>query len=1087
MAPWLIVTALTGLVIGSHFVPTPDEVRASFKQAQKFYAAQDYEQAIETYERINRIRSPLLFSSEITTEVGQIQGPVQEIALYQTGNSYLKRAQERKNLALHSRDPRRAGRLRVQAAEDFASAAGFFRRTESEAQTPGLPDLARNRLITCLYESGNYEETVEEGRVFLEKYPGSDFLENVLYNIGWAYFDAGRHDESMEAFENFQRRFPTGYRSERAQFQIGEANFEQERYAEAAAAYGKVVERQNIDRMSDRELLKMRREKMAGLVDETAIELAAKAQIKIGDSHARRGDLQAAAASYRKVIAAFSQEQRLVSEAYIRLAGIYTESGDRDSAVRTYGEAIDNSRDRIFQGGMQSLLAEYYYDNGDYEQAIFEYRLYLDAYGDVALAAGLSEPWARYKIGRAHFEAAEIERRAQRPPTARVSYLKAIEVYESIARDYPGGELAAGAVPFNIGLCYQMIGQMIGAGDAPSATRALELFDSIVEDGIERDYVRSALFQIGRIRFQSGEYRLAIAAYEQILEEFPGDPQLPGARFETALCYRDLGEPEPAVAAFESIEPKSELFAKAMLEAASLLASEGDHGAALEVLDRGLAAVTEAADRARFHYMKGRTAIEMERFEDAVEALTRTIDTTDDRAVREGALYGRGVSLLKLGRLPAAASDLRQLVQGENAGMAASARRMLGLVHLEMGREREALEDFETLAAAASGQERAQHLVVLAELHFRLGNFARLESLCRELISSDIPDGAGDQPYGKKEKAYFLLGDGYGQQDMADSLVAVFRRALDEYPDSYYAGDMRFALGQALFDKGDLEAAGEALETYLRAHRGHPNRAYGLYYLGYALFNLTRFERAAVVFSELASTYPAGELAPDALFRAAEAEYNLDRFDKALDAYRRLLDEYPAADLADDALYNKAWSLLNLERDGEALRDFERLSSVYPESPLAADAQFTIGDFLYNQERYGEALDAYSAVLARFPESDAARKVPPLLEDLREVVAYRTYAEVEAVFVKALEGQDPDRFREAIKGFAGIVETYPGTESEIGALSNMGVCYESLEEWDKAVEAYERVMSRFDGEGAEQVEAYRFARMHKEWIETTRL
>ena len=1084
MAPWLIVTALTGLVIGSHFVPTPDEVRASFKQAQKFYAAEDYEQAIETYERINRIRSPLLFSLEITTEVGQIQGPIQEIALYQTGNSYLKRAQERKNLALHSRDPRRAERLRVQAAEDFARAADFFRRTESEALTPGLPDLARNRLITCLYESGNYDETVEEGRVFLEKYPGSDFLENVLYNIGWAYFDAGRHSESIEAFENFQQRFPTGYRSERAQFQLGEANFEQERFAEAAAAYRKVVERQNIDLMSDRELLKMRREKMAGLVDETAIELAAKAQIKIGDSHARRGDSEAAAASYRKVITAFSQEQRLVSEAYIRLAGIYTESGDRDSAVRTYGEAIDNSRDRIFQGGMQSLLAEYYYDNGDYGQAIFEYRLYLDAYGDVALAAGLSEPWARYKIGRAHFEAAEIERRAQRPPTARVSYLKAIEVYESIARDYPGGELAAGAVPFNIGLCYQMIGE----GDTPFETRALELFDSIVEDGIEREYVRSALFQIGRIRFQRGEYRLAIAAYEQILEEFPGDPQLPGARFEMALCYRDLGEPEPAVAAFESIEPQSELFAKAMLEAANLLASEGDHGAALEVLDRGLAAVTVAADRARFHYMKGRTAIEMEKFEDAVEALTRTIDIADDRTVREGALYGRGVSLLKLGRLPAAASDLQQLVQGENAEMAASARRMLGLVHLEMGREREALEDFETLAAAAaSGQERARHLVVLAELHFRLGNFTRLESLCRELISSDIPDGRGDQPYAKKEKAYFLLGDGYGQQDMADSLIAVYRRALDEYPDSYYAGDMRFALGQALFDKGDLEVAGEALESYLHAHQGHPNRAYGLYYLGYALFNLTRFERAAVVFSELASTYPASELAPDALFRAAEAEYNLDRFDKALDSYQGLLDRYPAADLADGALYNKAWSLLNLERDGEALRDFERLSSGYPESPLAADAQFTIGDFLYNQKRYVEALDAYNAVLARFPDSDAARKVPPLLEDLREVVAYRTYAEVEAVFVKALEEQDPDQFREAIKGFAGIVETYPGTESEIGALSNMGVCYESLEEWDKAVEAYERVLSRFDGEAAEQVEAYRFARMHKEWIETTRL
>ena len=1085
MAPWLIITALTGLVIGSHFVPTPDEVQASFKQAQKFYAAEDYQQAIETYERINRIESPLLFSSEITTAVGEIQGPIREIALYQTGNSYLKDAQEKKELAARSRDPRRTERYREQATANFAQAATYFRRTESEALTPGLSDLARNRLVTCLYESGAYDETVEEGRVFLEKYPDSGFRVSVLYNVAWAYFDAERYAESIGAFENLQLHFPTGYRADRAQFQIGEAYFKQERYAEAVPAYQKVVDRQNIGQLSERELLKMRREKMAGLVDETAIELAAKAQIKIGDSHARNGDSEAAAQAYRKVIAAFAQEQRLVSEAYIRLTKIYSEAGDRDGAVRTYHEAIDGSQDRIFQAGMQSLLAQYHYDNRDYDQAISEYRLYLDAYGDVAAAAGLAEPWARYKIGRAHFETAGVEGLAQRPESARASFLKAIEVYESIERDYPHGELAAAAVPFNIGLCHQLIG---GEGAAVSTTWALERFEAIVEDGIERDYVRSALFQIGRIRFERGDYRPAIEAYEQILEEFPGDPQLPGAQFELALCHRDLGEIATAVTTFDGIDSQSELFAKAMLEASNLLAAGGDHAAAIQALDRGLASVSAAAERARFFYMKGRTLIEIADFEGAVGALSQAIDLTDDDVVREGALYGRGVSLLKLRRLPEAASDLQELVDGENPEMAASARRMLGLVHLEMGREEEAIAVYESLAAAAASErERAEHLAVLAELHYSMGNLELLESLCRELISADIPDERGDQPYTPKEKAYFLLGDGYGQQKNLDGLVATYREALDKYPDSYYAGDMRFALGQALFDSGDLVDASEVLESYLQAHERHSNRPYGYYYLGYAVFNLTRFERAALVFGELATTYPGSELAPDALFRAGEAEYNLGRFDVAMDSYQRLLDEYPAVDLADDALYNKAWSLLNLEREKEALAGFARLSSEYSESPLAANAQFTIGDFLYNEKRYAEALDAYEVVLKRFPDSKVAQKVPPLLEDLREVVAYQTYADVEAVFVKALEAQDPDQFRQAIKGFEGIVDTYPGTESEIGALSNMGVCYESLGNWKKAVEAYDLVLSRFEGEAAEQVEAYRFARMHKEWIETTRL
>ena len=95
-------------------------------------------------------------------------------------------------------------------------------------------------------------------------------------------------------------------------------------------------------------------------------------------------------AAYSKVITAFAQEQKLVAEAYIRLADMYTQGGDDQAAVRTYREAIDGSRNRIFQASMQSLLAEHYYGIGNYQRAIAEYQLYLDAYGDVAKAAGLA-------------------------------------------------------------------------------------------------------------------------------------------------------------------------------------------------------------------------------------------------------------------------------------------------------------------------------------------------------------------------------------------------------------------------------------------------------------------------------------------------------------------------------------------------------------------------------------------------------------------------------------------------------------------------------------------------------------------------
>ena len=1079
MTASLIIGTLLSLVVGSHFVPTPDEISASFKQAQKFYAAEDYEQAIDTYEQINAIESPLLYTAEVKAEVGAISAPIKEIALYQTGNSYFKRAQETLRLATRERDPERQRQKTEQAAADFTEAATYFLKAEAQTTVPQLRDLARNRLINCLYESGDYQRTIEEGRAFLKKYPDSQFQDNVLYNMGWAHFDSEQYDESVATFQDLVRHFPKGYRAERALFQIGEAHFLQQLYDDAAIWYQQVVDRQDIERLSERELLKMRREKIAGLVDETALELAAKAQIKVGDCRAKIEDFSRASAAYSKVITSFAQEQKLVAEAYIRLADMYTQSGDDEAAERTYREAIDDSKNRIFQASMQSLLAEHHYRLGNYQRAVSEYELYLDAYGDVAKAAGLAPPWVLYKIGRAHYERAESQANDQ----ARRSYGRAIAAYESIEADYPANELTVAATPFNIALCNQMIGAM----DSPDHTaQALTLYAEIAAADQDQNYIRSALFQAGRIHYQEADYERAIDAYQRILVKYPDDPQRHGARFELALCYRDLDEIGKAVETFRQLDQTSELFPKSMLEASNLLAAERDFAGALAALDAGLEVSTDEKEQARLHYMKGRTQIEIEAFDPAVKALSRTISLAgDDDEVRQGALYGRGVSLLKLKRYEEAVADLEMLLRSGNEELTAAAQRMLGLAHLELGREEKAIEDYQALVQAATDpSERAEHLLVLAELHYSLDAFDHVEDICRQIIAMDLPDVRGEQPYFLQEKAYFLLGDAHGLRDDSPALIDTYQQALIRYPDSHYSGDMRFILGQALFEREDLEGTVSMIETYLEKTPRHANRPYALYYLGYAHFNLTQFDKAAVVFADLAGVYPSSELAPDALFRAGEAHYNLGQFEPALRHYRHLLENYPQADLADDALYNLAWSYLNLERESEALDAFQRMVSEYPQSALAANAQFTIGDYYYNQKIYDSALAAYEEVTRRFPTSDVAQKVPELTDDLREVVAYLRYAEVEAIFARALEGENADQFRQAAAGFREIVQQHPGTESEIGALSNLGVCYESLGQWKEAVRVYDEVLSRF---ADEQSEAYRFAQMHKEWIETNRL
>ena len=78
-------------------------------------------------------------------------------------------------------------------------------------------------------------------------------------------------------------------------------------------------------------------------------------------------------------------------------------------------------------------------------------------------------------------------------------------------------------------------------------------------------------------------------------------------------------------------------------------------------------------------------------------------------------------------------------------------------------------------------------------------------------------------------------------------------------------------------------------------------------------------------------------------------------------------------------------------------------------------------------------------------------------------------------------------FQQALEIFSNIVENYPDTESEIGAYSNMGICYEALNRWQNAIEAYDNIILKYEEGEDVSDEAFTFATMHKAYIEATRL
>ncbi len=1077
---WGILIGLSLLIATTRTVPTASDVELWFEQAQKFYASGAYDQAVEKYGRISAVESRFLETDSLSFAVGEVSAPVQDVALYQSGNSYFKMAQEELELARRAATEQRRDGHRERAREHRTQAIGFFEKTEEQSGNADLQELARNRIIKVLYEAGDYERTIREARHLIERYPQSGYAMTSLYDIGWSYFELEEYERSVEAFKELVERFPSGYQHDRSLFQIGESHYSKEQYREALPYYQRLVELAQIDRLTDQELARMRREKIAGLVDETVLELAMKSQIRMGSCYARLGEYESAAQVYRNAIGLFTKERSLAEEAYRRLADMYHQAGQPERGLAIYREAIDSVADPAFRARMQSLLAERYYQSRRFEEAIEEYRLYIQAYGDVAPAAGFGIDEARYKVGRSYYEQGRDLQESDASHQGVQHFLRAVDEYEAVLEEFPNSWLGL-ACHFNIGLSYQMM------DTAEGRARALEKFHFMAREHPEDEYAPGALFQVARMHFNQASYASAIEIYERIVGDYGDSPQLDTAHFELAIAEKKAGLSEPAIANFLRIGDGSALFVKARHEAAQLLMAMGAFERSLEALVQALP-LAEGTERGLNHYLHGKALVGNEAYTEATAQFGEALELLEDRRLIESARYSRGVCYMQLERYADAEAQLTGLMEAEDHKVRRAAQRMLGKARIELHREEQALDNYRILAEeAADPAEKSEYVLLLAELYHGLERNEEAAQLARQVIGLPFEDTRAEQgDYFIKERAYYLLGDTFMRRGMHASVIATYAEALDYYPSGLYASDMRFAIASSHLQLDDLEKAASFFEAFIREFGKDSNLPYAYYYAAYSHFNLTRFERAASLFAEMARRFPGLDVIPDVLYRAGESCFNLGRFEESLSYYQQILDQYPQSDQADDALYNKAWALLERDRGSEAAAVFQQLVARFPDSEFSPNAQFSIGDYHYNQENYRDALEAYQKVAELYPQNPLAEKVPDLSAGLRESLAFLDYQKAVEPYRAAMAGKDREKFQQAIALFQQIVEQYPGTESHTGALVNMGVCYESMNRWKEAVATYDKVYQAYE-DGRATTDAYQFAKAHREWITANRL
>ena len=1083
---YAFLVVMIGMAYFVSGIPTPDEMIADFEAAQKFYTSSAYDQSIEKYGQINAIESRFLDEDKVIVEYSFMSIPIKDATLYQSGNSYYKMVEQEKEKSREAEsdaDREKAKRLALEYAK---KAIDFFNQTQDRTKNAVLQSLAQNRIISTWYLIPDYDNVISSGYDLIKKYPESPDVLDAMYNIGWAYYDTKQYDKSIEVFQQLLARFPTGSKPDRAMYQIGESFFDQGKYAEAIPFYQRLVEKQRINELTDQEIQRIQREKLAGLTDETALDLAAKAQLKVGACYANIGDYGNAETSYKRVAVLFKFDKNLISEAYQRLADMYLDRGDFDNSIRAYRDAIDEVPDKIFSAKMQVLICQRYFEYEHYEDSIREYNTYISTYSDVAFRAGFDLDEAFYNLGRSYYEYGSQLIKAKETATGLENIELAIASHQRVLKDFPDTRLKM-RLYFHLALTYQR------NENAAYQENAIKYYQLLLTEYSGSPYTVACYFQIARSYQSLKKYEEAIAEYQMIIDQFPNDPQIDSAWFEIALAYRSAGRESDALPALLKISRESKnLFTSARLLASQTLRKENRDQDVIDAVSYAVEDTSVIQDLYRLsqlYIMRGSSYKTLLKYDEAIADYTSAYDLKQPETQEMASVYRAGV-FIEQGQFARAERDLRELMDSPDEQVRRDAQIRLAIISVRQNKSEQAIQTYLGLYNSTQDPiEKLGFLRNLIQLSAQADNAEDIDKYSKMMLASDVAEGK--KPEGAnffyKEEAYYYLASNAEKRENYKQAIEYLLAGFKEFPASYFSSDMLLKVGVLYLTRlskepDALDLAAENFEKYIKAFPNTDNTEMAHYYLGFCYFNGRRFDEAYRTFKDFTDRYTNSEFAPEAYYYYSESNYNLGNLEDCIKGFDIVINRFPKHERAVEALYTKSWALLDLSRNEEAISSLRLLIEKYPESPYAPSALFSIADYYYNEQQYQEAMVNYQKVLDLYPDSEVAAKVPATLNDLKETVAYLEYEKGWNLFMQARETEDLNLYRQAAEIFNSVVTQFPNTESEIGAYSNMGICFEALGEWQKAADAYDQVMKRYEEGATVGLEAYNFARLHKDYI-----
>jgi TolA-binding protein len=893
----------------------------------------------------------------------------------------------------------------------------------------------------ALQNSGLYDRAAEKWMAFVRQYTSDAHLDRAYYYLGICHLHGKKYAEATQAFQTLLGKYPAFANAESAQYNLGIARYQaaveskkaedfKAAAAELAALAGKYPQGQHMaaalyyqgeallsaaDAQGAMEAYK----KLLGSFP--ASTWAPEACYALGTAQQEAGQDSEAIASFQKFLASptaaggdlatevrlrlglslVKQKKFVEAEPLLAAAAATANFASADLALLRQGQC------RLQMGnpaGAAEVLADLprRFPNSPYksEAELAAGRCCFTS-GKLAEAQKLLEPLAKAQ-GREAAEAvywlAQTLLKLSKPQ-------EALAAAESGLKLGPPGDAAAHLELIRADALYDLPGRR---------KEALPLYEKFAAQHADHPLTAQALYMAASAAFSDKDY----AAARRDAESFLGNARLANHELTPAMlclaaesCLAPTGG-DGAKAEFWYRQvadrfAKTSYAAQAQYKLGEMAARQKKHEEALACFKQCLAASPPAELAARARYGLAATCFAKEDDKGASSALDELLAAKPDTALAARARYLRGLVLQRQKQLEAAAKELEGFLSGQpSADEAADARYTLVLCRI-------AMKQFDEAGAG------------LAKL------------------VAQKPD------YAAADRAYYELGHALLEENRADDAVKAFGTLAEKYPGSPLAAEGWFHVGRryeaaaerATADDQKAAAVARAADAYsagLAKAKDADLREKLQYKLADMQFRRKQFSQAAATLQSQLGEHPSGSLAGAARFLTAECLFGQNKFDEALPLFTQAAADSTAKYRA-QALYRAGVSAANQKKWPESQKFYETLLRDFPKFEQLHEARYGMAVALQNLGRAAEARAAYEQIV-KATESETAAKARFMLGEL-------AFAD--------------RKFEDAIEQYVFVTAGYPYKHWQALAQFEIARCFLSLGRQQKAVDAFQTVVTKY--------------------------